>query len=263
MSRIPQIFKNHEGLVIPFLTAGFPNLKDTVELVLSAERCGIRMIELGMPFSDPLADGPVIQAASARAIENGVTLDWILDTVREIRKHSEIAIVLMGYINPIQCYGLDRFLKASQLAGVDGMILPDLPPEEASEYLQLCQDYQISPILIVAPNSSDNRISELGQYSKHLLYATSILGVTGSKVISENRDLQKYLKRVKELAGVPFVVGFGIQSRQDVVDILKFADGAVIGSYLLNLIVDAHDPLKIWTQALNELTGKEAEQCSL
>lgn len=259
MSRIPTLFANHQGLVIPFLTAGYPNLDNTIELVLEAENCGIKMIELGMPFSDPLADGPVIQAASTKAIANGVTLDWILDTITKIRKHSDIAIVLMGYINPIQCYGFERFMKACRDAGVDGMILPDLPPEEACEYLGLCREYGISPILIVAPNSSDSRIRDLGNWSKDLLYVTSILGVTGSKNISDNKDLQDYLTRVKRLAGVPFIVGFGIRSRHDVQEILEYADGAVVGSYLLDLLSNTEEPLEVWRTALKELTGKDNE----
>jgi len=257
MSRIPELFAKQEGLMIPFLTAGYPRKEDTLELVLAAEASGVKMIELGMPFSDPLADGPVIQEASQRALENGVTLEWILETVSEIRKQSDIAIVLMGYINPIQSYGLEKFIRDCSHVGVDGLILPDLPPEEASDYLELCQKFRLSPILIVAPNSSNERITKLGNWAGHLLYATSILGVTGSKGISENHDLKTYLSRLKKYAGVPFVVGFGIRSSSDVKQILEYADGAVVGSHLLQLLGKSEEPLKDWSSTLEQLNKKD------
>ena len=257
MSRIPKLFAKQEGLLIPFLTAGFPRKEDTIELVLKAQSSGVKMIELGMPFSDPLADGPVIQASSQKALNNGVNLDWILETVREIRKKSNIAIVLMGYINPIQCYGLEKFISDCNTSGVDGLILPDLPPEEASEYLRLCRKFEISPILIVAPNSSDERIKKLGDWAGHLLYATSILGVTGSKGIAENNDLQSYLQRIKKFAGVPFIMGFGIRSSKDVKQILDYADGAVVGSHLLEILENSADPIAEWCVTLKQLNAKE------
>ena len=136
MSRISQLFSFRSEKVIPFLTAGYPNKLDTAKMVLAADEAGASMVELGMPFSDPLADGPVIQQASQVAIQNGVNIEWILETVKEIRNSSEIPLVLMGYINPIIKYGLIKFMKACRLAGVDGLIVPDLPPEEAEEARQ-------------------------------------------------------------------------------------------------------------------------------
>ncbi len=257
MSRIPELFAKKKGLLIPFLTAGYPRKEDTVKLVLAAANSGVKMIELGMPFSDPLADGPVIQEASQRALENGVTLEWILETVSEIRKQSDIAIVLMGYINPIQCYGLEKFIADCSQVGVDGLILPDLPPEEGSDYLQLCRKFQLSPILIVAPNSSNDRIRSLGDWAGDLLYATSILGVTGSKGISENKDLKSYLNRIKRYADIPFIVGFGIRSSNDVNQILEYADGAVVGSYLLQILGTSNDPIGDWSVKLKQLNEKE------
>ncbi len=257
MSRIPELFAKQEGLLVPFLTAGFPRKEDTVKLVMKAQDSGVKMIELGMPFSDPLADGPVIQEASQKALNNGVTLDWILEIVSDIRKQSDIAIVLMGYINPIQSYGLERFVSDCSVCGVDGLILPDLPPEEASQYLQLCHKFEISPILIVAPNSSDERIKKLGDLARHLLYATSILGVTGSKGIAENYDLNNYLQRIRKFAGVPFIVGFGIRSSNDVKQILEYADGAVVGSHLLEILENSNDPVREWGETLKQMRKKE------
>ena len=136
MNRIQKIFQNRTKKIIPFLTAGYPTKEDTLNMVLAAEKAGAAMVELGMPFSDPLADGPVIQESSQKAIENGVTINWILETVSDIRRQSEIPIALMGYINPILKFGLTKFTKSCSKAGVDGLIIPDLPPEEADDYVK-------------------------------------------------------------------------------------------------------------------------------
>ena len=150
MKKIKKIFQSRNKKVIPYFTAGYPHKEDTVSMVLAAESAGAAMVELGMPFSDPLADGPVIQKSSQRAIENGVNLPWILETVLEIRKQSEIPIILMGYINPIIKYGLNVFILDCKNSGVDGLIIPDLPPEEASEFVKKSKENNISPILLVA-----------------------------------------------------------------------------------------------------------------
>jgi tryptophan synthase alpha chain len=188
MNRIKKIFQNRSEKVIPYLTAGYPRKEDTVAIVLAAEAAGAAMVELGIPFSDPLADGPVIQASSQTAIENGVTISWILETVYKIRKESEIPITLMGYINPIIKYGLSLFIIDCKLSGVDGLIIPDLPLEEADDFVKISKGNDILPILLVAPNTSDVRIREISKLADGLIYCVAIIGITGSQL-----DLNNFL----------------------------------------------------------------------
>lgn len=241
MSRIPQLFSIRSKKVIPFITAGFPSKSDTVKMVLVAEEAGAAMVELGMPFSDPLADGPVIQQASQVAIENGVNIQWILATVKEIRMSSQIPIVLMGYINPIFKYGLEKFMKDCHEASVDGLIVPDLPPEEAEEFVQLAKENKISPILMVAPNTPAARIKIISELSGDLIYCVAILGITGSSGNDMGR-LKNYLTRVEKNSSCPFVVGFGIKSQGNVIKINKLAHGAVVGSAIINAIKNSDSP---------------------
>lgn len=242
MSRIPKLFSKKTEKIIPFLTSGYPEKSHTIDLVLAAEESGATMIELGMPFSDPLADGPVIQQSSEVAIKNGVDIKWILKTIEEIRRLSEIPLVLMGYINPIIRYGLERFMDDCRNSGVDGLIVPDLPLEEADEFVRLSRLHEISPILLVAPNTSPKRIKIISELAKDLIYCVAILGVTGS---SENSmvDLVSYLRRVKKNSSCPFIVGFGVKTRQDVKLINELSNGAVAGSAIINAIDASESPV--------------------
>ena len=241
MRRIAQLFHAPGKKLIPFITAGFPSLDATVPLVLAAERAGAHMVELGMPFSDPLADGPVIQQTSQTALENGATLPWILDTVASIRARSDIPVVLMGYANPLIRMGLDTFLSRAREAGVDGLIVPDLPPDEGASFFQQARKQMMSTIFLVAPNTPDERIHDLGQEAEDLLYAVSVLGVTGSN-LSARQQLDGYLDRVRAAADTPFVVGFGLSTPDDIRRVAAKADGVVVGSALLSRIGAATDP---------------------
>lgn len=237
MNRIQKLFSSKSKKIIPFITAGFPTKEATKKMVLAFEESGASMVELGMPYSDPLADGLVIQKASDIALNNGVNLSWIIDTVREIRLDSQIPILLMGYINPILSYGLRRFIKDCSEAGVDGFILPDLPPEEATEYVTLCEEYNLSSIFLVAPNTSDERIQKVSKLAKDLIYCVSILGITGGSVSTENK-IEGYLTRVKNNSECSFVVGFGIDCKDKVDWMNEHSDGAVIGSHFLKNLMD-------------------------
>ena len=242
MNRIKKIFQTRSKKVIPFLTSGYPRKEDTVSMVLAAESGGAAMVELGMPFSDPLADGPVIQASSQRAIQNGVNIPWILETVLEIRKQSEIPITLMGYINPIIKYGLNTFIIDCKASGVDGLIIPDLPPEEADEFVKISKNISICPILLVAPNTPNNRIREISKLAEELIYCVAILGITGSQS-ADNDKLISYLNRVEKYSVCPFVVGFGITDRNDVISINEMAHGAVVGSAMIKEMQKSSDPI--------------------
>lgn len=243
MRRIGRLFRTPGKKLVPFITAGYPDLASTVPLVLAAETAGVHMVELGMPFSDPLADGPVIQETSQVALDNGVTIPWILETVTQVRKQSNrIPIVLMGYINPLLHMGLETFLTAAQKAGVDGLIIPDLPPDEGASFFEMARAKGISTIFLVAPNTPDERIHNLGEQGEDLLYAVSLLGVTGSSTPAR-QNLDRYLDRVRASTNVPFVVGFGMASPDDVRRASAKADGVVVGSALLTRLKQAPDPV--------------------
>jgi tryptophan synthase alpha chain len=242
MSRIPKLFLKRSEKVIPFLTAGYPDKSHTVKIVLAAEESGASMVELGMPFSDPLADGLIIQQASQVAIKNGVNIKWIFEMVKEIRESSEIPLVLMGYINPIIKYGLIKFMEDCQMAGVDGVIIADLPPEEAEEFVQLARENKISPILLVAPNTSPSRIKTISDFAGDLIYCVAILGITGSSG-NDMGSLASYLGRVEENSSCPFIVGFGIKDREDVIEINKLAHGAVVGSAIITVMDGSSSPI--------------------
>jgi tryptophan synthase alpha chain len=254
MRRIRQLFQTPGKKLVPFITSGFPELDSTIPLVLAAERAGAHMIELGMPFSDPLADGPVIQRSSQIALNNGVTLDWILKTTQMIRSQTQIPIALMGYINPILKMGVATFLNRAGKAGVDGLIIPDLPPKEGTQLFTLARSQGISTIYLVAPNTPTERIRQLGIEAQDLLYAVSLLGVTGS-TMAARENLDRYLQQVRLAASVPFVVGFGISTPDDVASAAEKADGVVVGSALLSLLEKAADPIQEATRYLSELAG--------
>ena len=228
-------------------------MEDTLSMVVAAESAGAAMVELGMPFSDPLADGSVIQASSQKAIQNGVNVSWILETVLEIRKQSEIPITLMGYINPIIKYGINSFISDCKNSGVDGLIIPDLPPEEADEFVNKSKENSICPILLVAPNTPNNRIHEISKLAGELIYCVAILGITGS-ARSSNEKIISYLKRVGKYSVCPFIVGFGISDQQDVIFINEIAHGAVVGSAIISEMEKSSDPtvcVKKYIEKLN------------
>ncbi|MEE9165962.1 MAG: tryptophan synthase subunit alpha [Candidatus Neomarinimicrobiota bacterium] len=254
MNRIVELFKRPGEKLIPYFTAGFPALETTTELVLAAERAGADMIELGIPFSDPIADGPVIQASSEVALQNHVTVTWILEQVETLRRTSEIPLAIMGYINPILNYGPQAFVSDCKQVGVDGLIVPDLPPEEATDFVSLCKSNTISPILLIAPNTPNDRILNISEIAGDLVYCVSILGITGGKM-GRKEALKSYLLRVRENSVSPFVTGFGIKTRRDVITVNQLSDGAVVGTALIRRIEESDDPLTTVFNYVQELKG--------
>jgi tryptophan synthase alpha chain len=232
-----------------FLTAGYPTRNATVDLVLALEKAGADIIELGMPFSDPLADGSVIQQASAISLRNGVTLESILEDVRTIRKKSVLPIVLMGYMNPILRYEPGRFFRSAASAGADGIIIPELPLEESGSYSQLIASAGLAHIHLVAPTTSTERIRRIDNVSSGFLYCVSVTGVTGieGSIVSE-----EYLRRVKLIARKnPVLVGFGIHSEADVKRCARLADGVIVGSALLRrLTIEPQKETAEWVLSL-------------
>lgn len=241
MNRITKKFKDKkpgEKLMSLFITAGYPDLESTVELVLGFEKNGADIIELGIPFSDPLADGPTIQHSSDVAISNGITIDKILDIVSEIRKHSEIPIILMGYINPVLRYGVSLFCQRAKQVGVDGLILPDLPVEEDELIASEAKKHNLPVIYLVAPNTSAERMQLADQKSDGFVYCVSVTGVTGARDGEEvSKSVAGFITKVRtNVTRNPVMVGFGIKSHQDAQAIASNADGFIVGSALIDTI---------------------------
>jgi tryptophan synthase alpha chain len=250
-TRIQDTFKKADSKKVMslFLTAGYPTIEDTVNLVLTCVESGADMIELGMPFSDPLADGPTIQESSNVAIENGVNLPIIFDMVKQIRQKSEIPIILMGYINPIISFGIEAFCQEASRAGVDGLIIPDMPIDEQDILVSHSRRLGLSMIHLVAPNTTDDRMKLVDENSDGFVYCVSVTGVTGARdgnTVSESVDT--FIDRVKRnITRNPVLVGFGIKSREDALRISNKTDGYIVGSALIQAIKDAH-PHQDWLQ---------------
>ena len=240
-SRVSSVFerrKNDSKIMSLFITAGYPDLDATVDLILGFEKKGADIIELGMPFSDPLADGPTIQYASNVAISNGITMKKIFDMVREVRKSSEIPIILMGYINPMMRYGIDAFCKDAADSGADGLILPDLPPEESSYIAEAARSNKLDLIYLVAPNSTDIRMEKVDELSSGFVYCVSVTGVTGARKGEEvAKSVERFIGRVNQhVTKNPKLVGFGIKSHEDAAIIARDVDGFIVGSALIDNI---------------------------
>ena len=218
--------------IVAYITAGDPTLEATLEFVLALEKGGADVIELGVPFSDPLADGPTIQRASERALKCGGTLPGILDLVRRIRQTSEIPLVLFSYYNPILQMGLEKFAAAAADAGADGVLATDLSPEESAEYRQILSRHQLDTIFLCAPTSTDGRLASIAACSTGFLYLVSRTGVTGAKDTLPD-DLPALLRRVRSFTKLPVAVGFGISLPGHITLLGGLADAAVIGSSLV------------------------------
>lgn len=232
MSNIKKAFENGKAF-IPFITCGDPSLEITEQLVYAAEEAGADLIELGIPFSDPTAEGPVIQAANIRALSAGVTTDKIFDMVRKIRKNTQIPMVFMTYANVVFSYGTERFLKTAAQIGMDGLILPDVPFEEKGEFDIVCREYGLDLISLIAPTSHD-RISRIAREAEGFVYCVSSLGVTGvRKEITS--DVGSMVKLVKESKDIPCAIGFGISTPEQAKKMAALSDGAIVGSAIVKL----------------------------
>jgi tryptophan synthase alpha chain len=220
---------------VAFLTAGDPSLERTVEAALELDAAGVDVLELGVPFSDPLADGPVIQRSSERALARGVTLPRVLETVAEIRKRSELPLVLFTYLNPLLQRGLGRVAGEAKSAGVDGVLVTDLPPEEAGEWIAAARAAGLDTVFLAAPTSPDERLRLVAQASRGFVYAISRTGVTGERqAISE--DARPLVARLRAQSDVPVALGFGISTPEQVAEAARVADAVVVGSALVRFL---------------------------
>lgn len=233
MSNIRKAFADGKAF-IPFITCGDPDLETTAACVRAAVKNGADLIELGIPFSDPTAEGPVIQDASLRALKGGVTTDKIFDLVRELRRDVDVPMVFMTYANVVFSYGTERFASTCRDIGIDGLILPDVPYEEKEEFLPACRKYGLDLISLIAPTSQD-RIAMIAKEAQGFLYIVSSLGVTGMR--SEIRtDLESIVKTVRQNTEIPCAIGFGISTPEQAAKMAGTADGAIVGSAIVKII---------------------------
>lgn len=233
MSNISKAFENGKAF-IAFVTCGDPDLETTKEIVKEMEKNGADLVELGIPFSDPTAEGPVIQGANIRALSGGVTTDKIFDMVRELRQDVKIPMVFMTYANVVFSYGTERFVKTCKEIGIDGIILPDVPFEEKEDFKPICDAYDVDFVSLVAP-TSENRISMIAGDAKGFLYIVSSLGVTGVRTDIKT-DIESIANLVKESAHVPCAVGFGISTPEQAKKMSQYADGVIVGSAIVKIV---------------------------
>lgn len=239
MNRIEQKFKelkkHNKKAFIVFITAGYPDLNTTKRLAIEFAKSGVDILELGVPFSDPLADGPVIQESSQVALENKINLNHILELVRQIRRYAAIPICLMTYYNPIFCFGEKRFIKQARVVGVDGVIIPDLPPEEARAFISRANKLELDTIFFLAPTSPPERMQLVSRLTRGFIYYISLTGVTGPRK-KLPADMLRNLKIIKGFTSQPLCVGFGVSGPSQVVEIYRIADGVIVGSAIIKKI---------------------------
>ena len=235
MSRISGVFAGAHRALIAYVTVGYPTVEATCEVVPLLAGAGCDIVELGIPFSDPLADGATIQKASFEALRNGVTAEVCLDVASQIRRRTDIPLVFMSYVNPIFSYGLSRFVSACQAAGMDGLIIPDLPPEEGVELESLTARQGMDLIYLLAPTSTAGRIAVVSQHSRGFIYLVSVAGVTGARMALPT-DLRDFVERVRMTASQPLCVGFGISTADQAREVSRYADGIIVGSRLVQIM---------------------------
>jgi tryptophan synthase alpha chain len=232
---MPLTFYKKPALVA-YVTCGDPDLATTRDIVLAAIGAGADVIELGVPFSDPVADGPVIQRASERALKHGTSLTQVLTLAAEVRQQAQsTGLIIFTYLNPILRMGMDKFCKVARAAGVDGVLVTDLPVEESAEYLQAVRKYDLAPVFLAAPTSPDERLKRIAQSSRGFVYAVSRTGVTGARQ-QLAADAQKLVRRLRRVTKLPVALGFGISTREQFDEVGKFADAVVVGSAIVETI---------------------------
>jgi tryptophan synthase alpha chain len=248
MGRITQKFNELRGrkekALIVYLTAGDPSLAVTKNLISGLETAGVDILEIGVPFSDPTADGPVIAAASQRALKTGTTLASVLELVTDIRRTSQIPIVLFGYFNPIFAYGVEAFATAAKQAGVDGVLVVDLPQEEAQELRMYTDAAGIDFISLIAPTTGIDRLREIAKAATGFLYYISITGVTGTAT-PKIEDIKREISKIRKITKLPLAVGFGITTPEQAGPIAEIADGVVIGSAVVRLIDENRNSINL------------------
>jgi tryptophan synthase alpha chain len=255
LNRIQRTFKRLKGqgkkAFIPYIMAGDPSLQKTKEVVLLFEECGADIVELGVPFSDPLADGPTIQRAAERSLKNGVTLRKVVAFVKDLRQVTQVPLVLMTYFNPVFKYGADAFIKDAVNAGVDGLIIPDLPPDEAGDFIRLSKKLHLATIFLLAPTSTKDRIKKVTGASSGFIYYVSITGITGAGLLLDG-SMEALISNIRQHTDKPVAVGFGISTPGDASAVASISDGVIVGSAIVKMLHDTPDELKSYLAGLRE-----------
>lgn len=249
ITRLAALKASNAKALVTFITAGDPDLATTEEMIHLLEESGADIIELGVPFSDPMADGPTIQLSSERALASGTTLKAILDTVHTVRRSSSIPIILMGYLNPIHAYGYERFCRDAVQAGVDGVLLVDMPPEESDDFLRCSNTHGLNVIFLLTPTSDISRIDAVNKLGRGFIYYVTVTGVTGARQeISDS--LASELAQIRKKVTLPVMAGFGISTPEQAASVAALADGVVVGSAIVKLFQQHSGP-----QLRHELKG--------
>lgn len=260
MNRIESLFaKKKEGLLNVYFTAGYPQLEDTVPIMKALEAAGADLIEIGMPFSDPVADGPTIQTSNQVALDNGMSIELLLSQLSEMRAQVSIPVILMGYLNPIMQYGIERFCQAAKECGIDGLILPDLPMDEYQAYYKnYFEAAGLLNISLITPQTSDERIRLIDDQSKGFIYMVSSAGITGAK--SGISDMQTaYFDRINRLSlSTPRLIGFGISDHSSFSTACEYASGAIVGSAFINLLRESEDFLRAIPPFIHSLKATQS-----
>ena len=258
-TRIQKLFdrtrKEGRAALIAYVTAGDPSPERTPEIVAALERGGVDLIELGVPFSDPIADGPVIQRAAARALKAGTTVPKVLDMARAIRKTSEIPILLFTYLNPVLRYGLDKLARDDKAAGIDGCLLTDVSVEEAEPYVNAMRAAELDTVFLAAPTSTERRLNQVAKYSTGFVYLVSRTGVTGERA-DLSGSLVPLLEKMRKVTKLPLAVGFGISTPDQAGAVANLADGVVVGSAIVRQIEDDPNRLEALARSLAERMKK-------
>lgn len=239
---VAAIFQKGRPALMPYFTLGYPDYETSLDVVQACAEAGADALELGIPFSDPLADGPTIQHSTQVALQNGMTVRHCLEAVAELRRRGvTVPLVLMGYLNPILAYGLEDFVAASAAAGADGFIVPDLPPDEADALQAACRQHGLDLIFLLAPNSPPDRIRLVTERSSGFVYLVSVTGVTGARA-QLPPELADFVRRVRAVTAKPLAVGFGIATPQQAAAVGKLADGVIVGSALIRAVQGSARP---------------------
>ncbi len=253
LARISNLFGNGHAALMPYFPLGFPDAATSLEVIVAMSEAGADAFELGLSFSDPLADGPVIQHATQIALEQGITVAKSLAMIAELRARGvKQPFLLMGYFNPMLAYGLDRFVTDAAAAGVDGFIVPDLPPEEADELDRLCADRGLGLIYFLAPTSTDDRLKLVTANARGFIYLVSLTGITGTRLkLADN--LGAFVDRVRHATTTPIAIGFGVSTPEQAADVSRLADGVIVGSRIVQIVDRAEDKAQAAAQLVREL----------
>ena len=259
-SKFKELKQKNKAALVTYITAGDPDLKTTPVLVSELEKNGADIIELGIPFSDPVADGPAIQLASERALKNGATIKTVLRTIVEIRKTSDIPIILFGYYNPFYKYGLGKFAKDAKQAGADGVLVIDLPPEESEEFRQYLKNEKLDLVFLLAPTSTTERIKLVSKFASGFIYLVSVTGVTGERP-KLDYSLEPLIQEIVKYSNLPLGVGFGVSSSEQVDKISSIADAVIVGSALVKIIEKNGYNIDVLLKEMGDFIKKLSNAC--